>query len=200
MGASVEPLGCEPVALPAALNRILREAPSAARDQPPFASSAMDGFAVRAADLGSGHLTIVGESAAEGPMPAQSAPERRYESSPVRRFRRARTTWCRKKRRAATASAWIDAGTRERRRQGADVRIETRQDRGEHPCDCDRFQGGRATHRRRQPPQSRPHRPARRGGNCIRECEPRAPSPCSPRAPKSSRPGKRPGPIRFMTR
>ena len=47
MGASVEPLGCEPVALPAALNRILREAPSAARDQPPFASSAMDGFAVR---------------------------------------------------------------------------------------------------------------------------------------------------------
>ena len=67
MGASVEPLGCEPVALRAALNRTLREAPSAARDQPPFASSAMDGFAVRAADLRSGRLTVVGESAAGRP-------------------------------------------------------------------------------------------------------------------------------------
>ncbi len=64
MGAAVGALGCETVALRAALNRILREAPSAARDQPPFASSAMDGFAVRAADVRSGRLTIVGESAA----------------------------------------------------------------------------------------------------------------------------------------
>ena len=67
MGASVEPLGCEPVELRAALNRTLREAPSAARDQPPFASSAMDGFAVRAADLRSGRLTVIGESAAGRP-------------------------------------------------------------------------------------------------------------------------------------
>jgi molybdopterin molybdotransferase len=67
MGASVEPLGCEPVALRAALNRTLREAPSAARDQPPFASSAMDGFAVRAADLRSRRLSVVGEAAAGRP-------------------------------------------------------------------------------------------------------------------------------------
>jgi molybdopterin molybdotransferase len=67
MGASVEPLDCEPVALRAALNRTLREAPSAARDQPPFASSAMDGFAVRAADLRSRRLSVVGESAAGKP-------------------------------------------------------------------------------------------------------------------------------------
>ena len=67
MGASVEALGCEPVALRAALNRTLREAPSAARDQPPFASSAMDGFAVRAADLPSRRLSIVGEAAAGRP-------------------------------------------------------------------------------------------------------------------------------------
>ena len=67
MSASVDPLGCEPVALPAALHRILREALSATRDQPPFASSAMDGFAVRAADLRSGPLAIVGESAAGRP-------------------------------------------------------------------------------------------------------------------------------------
>lgn len=67
MGASVQPLGSEPVALRAALNRTLREAPIAARDQPPFASSAMDGYAVRAADLRSGRLTIVGESAAGKP-------------------------------------------------------------------------------------------------------------------------------------
>jgi molybdopterin molybdotransferase len=67
MGACIHPLGCEPVALRAALDRTLREAPSAARDQPPFASSAMDGFAVRAADLRSGRLTVVGESAAGRP-------------------------------------------------------------------------------------------------------------------------------------
>jgi molybdopterin molybdotransferase len=67
MAASVEPLDSEPVALRAALNRTLREAPSAARDQPPFASSAMDGFAVRAADLRSRRLSVVGESAAGRP-------------------------------------------------------------------------------------------------------------------------------------
>ena len=40
-----------------------------------------------------------------------------------------------------------------------------------------------------------PHRPARRGGHCIREGEPRAPrSPCSPRAREIVAPGEKAGP------
>jgi molybdopterin molybdotransferase len=67
MCASIQPLGCEPVALSAATERTLGEAQSAARDQPPFRSSAMDGYAVRAADLARGRFDIVGESAAGSP-------------------------------------------------------------------------------------------------------------------------------------
>ncbi len=56
-------LAAERVDLIAAFARILAEDVIAHRDQPPFAASAMDGWAVRAAD-GSGPRTIVGESAA----------------------------------------------------------------------------------------------------------------------------------------
>lgn len=45
------------------VGRVLAEDVAAVRDQPPFAASAMDGWAVRAAD-GPGRLRIVGESAA----------------------------------------------------------------------------------------------------------------------------------------
>ena len=59
-----KPLTSEPVALEAASARTLAEAVTAARAQPPFRASAMDGYGVRAADLGSGPLTVLGEAAA----------------------------------------------------------------------------------------------------------------------------------------
>lgn len=60
----VGPRGVEAVGLDEADGRWLAEAVVATRDQPPFDASAMDGWAVRTADLGTGPLRIVGESAA----------------------------------------------------------------------------------------------------------------------------------------
>ncbi len=60
-------LGSEPVALEAAGGRTLAEAVTAARAQPPFRASAMDGYGARTADLGSGPLTVLGEAAAGRP-------------------------------------------------------------------------------------------------------------------------------------
>ena len=60
-----EPLSTEPVHLRNAANRILAVDAIAHRNQPPFASSAMDGYAVRNADLTTGKtLRVIGESAA----------------------------------------------------------------------------------------------------------------------------------------
>jgi molybdopterin molybdotransferase len=53
----------ESVALDQALGRVLAVPVLATRDQPPFHASAMDGYAIRAADA-PGTLTVVGESAA----------------------------------------------------------------------------------------------------------------------------------------
>jgi molybdopterin molybdotransferase len=61
------PLPAEPVPIAAAGGRVTAEDVLARVDLPPFASSAMDGFAVRAADLPA-ILAIVGESAAGGPF------------------------------------------------------------------------------------------------------------------------------------
>jgi molybdopterin molybdotransferase len=63
MLASVPAPRHEPVALTAAYGRVLAEDVVAGRDQPPFAASAMDGWAVRAADC-PGALRVIGESAA----------------------------------------------------------------------------------------------------------------------------------------
>ena len=63
MSARVSTLGAERVALLDANGRVLSEGVRAGRDQPPFDASAMDGWAVRKADL-PGDLRIVGESAA----------------------------------------------------------------------------------------------------------------------------------------
>lgn len=63
MLAQVSPLAAETVRLSAAAGRVLAEDVAARRDQPPFDASAMDGWAVRAADT-PGTLRIVGESAA----------------------------------------------------------------------------------------------------------------------------------------
>ena len=63
MLAGMGPLGEESVPLSLARGRFLARPVTASRDQPPFAASAMDGWAVRAAD-GGGPRRIIGESAA----------------------------------------------------------------------------------------------------------------------------------------
>ncbi|MEL7140046.1 MAG: gephyrin-like molybdotransferase Glp [Pseudomonadota bacterium] len=61
----VAPLGAERVALADASGRTLAEDAAAARAQPPFAASAMDGYAVRAAEAVPGaRLAVAGEAAA----------------------------------------------------------------------------------------------------------------------------------------
>jgi molybdopterin molybdotransferase len=64
--ARARPLPAEHVPIAEAAGRVVAEDVRAAVDLPPFASSAMDGFAVRAADLPA-TLRIVGESAAGHP-------------------------------------------------------------------------------------------------------------------------------------
>ncbi len=61
----VSPLGVEPVPIAEAGGRVLAEPVIAARDQPPFPTSVMDGYAVRADDIHPGAvLRVVDESAA----------------------------------------------------------------------------------------------------------------------------------------
>ncbi len=76
MLAAVKPLAAEHVPLSAALNRVLSEAIIASRDQPPFAVSAMDGYALRSVDT-PGILRVCGESSAgrgyEGPCESGAA-------------------------------------------------------------------------------------------------------------------------------
>ncbi|MDE3175468.1 MAG: molybdopterin molybdotransferase MoeA [Pseudomonadota bacterium] len=61
--AAAKPLEAEEVALARAFGRTLAAPVIAGRTQPPFANSAMDGYALRAADAGQ-PLRVVGESAA----------------------------------------------------------------------------------------------------------------------------------------
>jgi molybdopterin molybdotransferase len=63
----VRPLAGETVAVAAAAGRVLAEPAAALVDLPPFDSSAMDGYAVRAGDA-PGELRIVGHSAAGMPF------------------------------------------------------------------------------------------------------------------------------------
>ncbi|MBW4975290.1 molybdopterin molybdotransferase MoeA [Roseovarius mucosus] len=61
----VQPLDIEEVPLAQAAGRILARDVAARRDQPPFAASAMDGYAVCGADAAPGTtLTVIGEAAA----------------------------------------------------------------------------------------------------------------------------------------
>jgi len=73
---TAKPLTTERVAVAAAAGRILREPATALVDLPPFPSSAMDGFAVRAADV-PGELPVAFEiaagSAPPGPLPMGAA-------------------------------------------------------------------------------------------------------------------------------
>jgi molybdopterin molybdotransferase len=82
------PVGSEHMPLSACAGRTLAEDVTALRDQPPFPASAMDGYAVRAADLASlpASLRVIGESAAgrrfSGPVSAGEA-VRIFTGAPV---------------------------------------------------------------------------------------------------------------------
>ncbi|MTD93388.1 molybdopterin molybdenumtransferase MoeA [Hyphomicrobium sp. xq] len=73
-GASA--LGTERVDLLAAADRVLAEDVTANLTQPPFDASAMDGYAVRAADVASvpAALEVIGESNAGGPFAGEVGP------------------------------------------------------------------------------------------------------------------------------
>ena len=62
--ALVTPLPSEAVPLTDAAGRVLARSVSARRNQPPFAASAMDGYAIRADFTPGSTLTVIGESAA----------------------------------------------------------------------------------------------------------------------------------------
>ncbi|WP_299812853.1 gephyrin-like molybdotransferase Glp [uncultured Roseibium sp.] len=64
--AGVSPLGPETVSLEQANNRFLADALRSKRTQPPFAASAMDGYAIRHQDLGGDRtqLQVIGEAPA----------------------------------------------------------------------------------------------------------------------------------------
>jgi molybdopterin molybdotransferase len=71
--ARVLPLPVQDVALGEAYDRFLARDLTASIDLPPFANSAMDGFALRASDT-PGQLRLVGESAAGAPYTGELAP------------------------------------------------------------------------------------------------------------------------------
>src|SRR6188508_68918 len=78
--ARARPLDAEHVPVAAAAGRVLAEDVVARVDLPPFASSAMDGFAVRAADL-PGSLPVVFRIAAGVPADRPLAPGEAMEIS-----------------------------------------------------------------------------------------------------------------------
>jgi molybdopterin molybdotransferase len=71
--AAVQPLAAEPVPISSAAGRVAAEDIRAQVDLPPFASSAMDGYAVRSADLPA-TLSVAGESAAGSPYEGRLEP------------------------------------------------------------------------------------------------------------------------------
>lgn len=83
----VKPVGTETVSLTEAVGRVLAEDAVARRTQPPFAASAMDGYAVRAHEAVAGAvLAVIGESAAgkryQGALP-EGAAIRIFTGAPV---------------------------------------------------------------------------------------------------------------------
>ena len=111
--ASAEaPLGEERVALDEALGRVLARDLTALRTQPPFPNSAMDGYALRAADAASASasLRVVGEAAAGRAFEGAVGPGEAVRIFTGRRCRRARTRSSCRRTSAATAT-----GSRSRR-------------------------------------------------------------------------------------
>ncbi len=89
--AGIEAPGEEMVSVFEADGRVLSRDLAAKFTQPPFAASAMDGYAVFGADAApvGAHWTVVGESAAGRGFPAPSALAKRCVFSRARRCRRA---------------------------------------------------------------------------------------------------------------
>jgi molybdopterin molybdotransferase len=87
MLAPLPPLGSESIPLEMAAGRTLAQAVVAARAQPPFRSSAMDGYGIRQADSLAEAFTVAGESAAgrpyAGPPPAARSAVRIFTGAPV---------------------------------------------------------------------------------------------------------------------
>lgn len=70
---SVATMGVEPIKLEQALGRVLAEEVRANRDQPPYDISAMDGYALRSADLGAIPATLkIVEDIKAGDMPSKT--------------------------------------------------------------------------------------------------------------------------------
>ena len=87
MLAAVAPLAAELIGTEAAAGRTLADTLLASRAQPPFRSSAMDGYGVRSADLTLGRFTVLGEALAGkgyagGPVGAAGA-VRIFTGAPV---------------------------------------------------------------------------------------------------------------------
>ena len=90
----IEPVASERVALHDAIGRVISAEACAAIDLPPFDRTAMDGYAVRAADVSPGaELRVIGDLAAGGSMLALS-PGPPRGSRPAPRFRPAPTPSC----------------------------------------------------------------------------------------------------------
>jgi molybdopterin molybdotransferase len=75
-----------------ALGRVLAEPVVAATALPPWDNSAMDGYAIRFADVA---RASDGRSARASRLTSRSSMARPSASRPVRRSRAARTRWCR---------------------------------------------------------------------------------------------------------
>jgi molybdopterin molybdotransferase len=76
--ARIRPIGSERVSLASAFGRVLAEPAMARRPAPPFTCSAMDGFAARSCDLGSGLLEVAatyyaGDAPGRPLLPGQAA-------------------------------------------------------------------------------------------------------------------------------
>lgn len=79
------PMEAEEVPLTDALGRVLAAPIRAKLSQPPFNAAAMDGYAIRKADLG-GELTVIGEAAAGAPwtgQPSARSAVRIFTGAPV---------------------------------------------------------------------------------------------------------------------
>ena len=106
--AAAAPLEAERVPLAEAAGRVAAEEGRSAVDLPPFDRSAMDGYAVRAADTGGGELRLAGEIAAGEARDADAraghrARHHHRRADPARRRRRAAVRAGRAQRRHASA-------------------------------------------------------------------------------------------------
>jgi len=84
--ALAKPLGTERIGLAQAAGRVLAEDAFAQRDQPPFAASAMDGYAVKGPVNGGEVYTVIGEAAAGSAFSGKVGPNqaiRIFTGAPV---------------------------------------------------------------------------------------------------------------------